>query len=211
MSSRVVGSDAFQPLCGVAADGTPVQAIPLAGAWDDSAGTPTGGAHADDAGVFTFACEGYALAKCVELGYAPWRTVTECDGADDCAARSLSPFHQACTRMLRADYCGDGTATTRDGTRVDLWDDFGIQTDGAPTWDLEAEWSPAGAVCVEETRWPTIEDDGASVQTYIQDHCPSRWQTPGCGGAASTFSTAVGFDAPLDTRALLRTRLPPDP
>jgi len=207
VSSSVAGSDVFQPLCGAAADGTPVAAIPLAGSWDESAGTATSGAHNDDPGVFTLACEGYALAKCVEFGYAPWRTVTECEAPGECGARSLAPFHQACTRMLRADYCGDGTATTRDGTQVDLWDDFGIQNDEAPTWNLEAEWSADGAVCVDETRWPTIEDGGGNVETYIQDHCPSRWRAPGCGGAGSTFFTASGFDVPLDVRALLRTRI----
>jgi ADYC domain len=211
VSSSVAGSGVFQPLCGVGADGTPVQAIPLAGSWDESAGTATGGAHTDAPGSFTLACQGYALAKCVDFGYAPWRTVTECLTPGNCAVRSLAQFHQACTRMLRADYCGDGTATTRNGTQVDLWDNFGIQTDGAPTWNLEAEWSADGAVCVEETRWPTIEDDGGNVQTYIQAHCPSRWQMPGCGGAGSTFFTVNGFDVPLDVRALLRTRVTAQP
>jgi hypothetical protein len=211
VSAQVAGSAAFQPLCGAASDGTPVQAIALAGSWDESAGTLTGGAHIDDPSVFTFACEGFALAKCVEFGYAPWRSVTECSAPGDCAARSLASFHQACTRMLRADYCGDGTATTRDGTEVDVWDDFSIQTDDAPTWSLEAEWSPGGAVCVDQTRWPTIEGSGVAVQTYIQDHCPSAWQAPGCGGAGSTFFTANGFNVPLATRSLLRTRIDAQP
>ena len=212
VSASVAGSATFQPLCGAASDGTPVQAIPLAGSWDESAGTSTGGAHVDDPSVFTFACEGYALAKCVEFGYAPWRSVTECAAAGDCAARSLAPFHQACTRMLRADYCGDGTATTRDDTQVDVWDNFAIQTDDEPTWGLEAEWSPGGAVCVDQTRWPTIGDEGVvNVQSYIQDHCASAWQAPGCGGPGSTFFTSNGFDVPLTTRSLLRTRVDSQP
>jgi hypothetical protein len=202
ISASVAGSSARSPLCGDAS----VLAIPLAGSWDGSEGTPTGGSHVEDPGVFTFACEGYALAKCVLFGYAPWRTLTECESPGHCASRSLSPFHEACTRMLRADYCGDGTATTRNGTQVDLWDDFGIQTDDELAWRLEAEWSPGGAVCVEETRWPTIEGSGVSVQGYIQQHCPSRWQTPGCGGPGSTFFTANGFDVPLDIRSLVRNR-----
>jgi hypothetical protein len=207
VSARQAGSATFQPLCGAAADGTPVQAIPLAGSWDESTSTSTGGAHMNDTRVFTFACEGFALAKCVELGYAPWRSVTECSAPGNCALRSLASFHQACTRMLRADYCGDGMATTRDSTQVDVWDNFSIQTDDAPTWSLEAEWSPGGAVCVDQTRWPTIQGSGVAVKTYIQDRCPSAWQTPGCAGAGSTFFTANGFDVPLATRALLRTRV----
>ncbi len=212
VSSGAAGSDAFEPLCGVDSSGGPVLAIPLAGSWDTSAGTPTGGAHVDDAGTFTFACEGYALAKCVELGYAPWRTVTECKasgGVRDAVARSVPPgvYAHAPRRLLRRrhrDHArrhpGGSCGTT-----------FGIQADDAPTWDFEAEWSPEGAVCVDETRWPTIEDGGGDVQTYIQDHCPTRWRPPGCGGPGSTFFTANGFDVALDVRALLRTRITANP
>jgi hypothetical protein len=206
VSARLGPGGPFSPLCGTASDGTAVAAIPLSGGWDLSQGTATGGAHVDDPASFTFACEGYALAKCVELGYAPWRSVTECKAPDDCAVRSLVSFHQACTRMLRADYCGDGTPTTRDGTHVDVWDDFGIQGDAEPSWNLEAEWGSGGAVCVDRTRWAT-RSDGEDVATYIHDHCPDRWQAAGCGGQGSTFFTPAGFDVPLGARALLRTRL----
>jgi hypothetical protein len=207
--SARVGAGAAAPLCGLGEDGAPVLAIPLRGSWDESAGTPTGGAHVDDARAFTFACRGYALAKCVELGYAPWRSVTECRAPGDCHQLSLAPFHQACTRMLRADYCGDGTSTTRDGTLVDVWDAQGLQSDDAAAWSLEGEWGEGGAACVLETRWPTIADTGESVQQYIQDHCPSRWQPPGCGAASSPFFTPGGFSMSPTTRPLLRTRITP--
>ena len=205
LSMGVDPGGTFAPFC-TSTDGTQAQAIPLAGSWDESSGTASGGAHLDEPSTFTFACEGYALAKCVEMGYAPWLTVTECKAPGDCADRSLASFHQACTRMLRADYCGDGTPTTRDGTKVDLWDHFGIQGDDQPAWNLEAEWSAAGSVCVDRTRWAT-SPDGSDVEAYIQDHCPERWQAPGCGGDASTFFTPPGFDAPLASRSLLRTRI----
>jgi hypothetical protein len=204
-----VGDGAPGPLCGVGAGGAPVLAIPLQGSWDASAGTPTGGAHVADAGTFTFACRGYALAKCVEFGYAPWRSVTECRAPGDCHQLSLEPFHQACTRMLRADYCGDGTPTTRDGTLVDVWDELGVQSDDAATWALEGEWGEGGATCVLDTRWATVTPAGESVQQYIQDHCPSRWRPQGCGAAGSPFFTSSGFSMPLATRPLLRTRITP--
>jgi hypothetical protein len=199
----------FQPLC-ADGNGAAAPAIPLTGWWDPSEGTPRGGAHVDDPGTFTFACEGYALAKCVELGYAPWRSVEECRSPGDCESRSLAPFHEACTRLLRADYCGDGTTTTRDGTPVDLWDRYGLQRDDQPAWAFEAEWSPAGAVCVDQTRWATLPD-GDDVRAYVLDHCPERWQSPGCGGDGSTFFSAAGFDVPLASRALLRTRVTAQP
>ena len=207
VSTTLPGSAARHPLCGLDAAGAPVQAIPLEGSWDESAGTPTGGAHLEDPTVFTFACNGHALAKCVELGYAPWATVTECRTPGTCHALSLAPFHQACTRMLRADYCGDGTPTTRDGTLVDVWDDEGIQGDEDSAWAFEGEWGEGGATCVMSTRWPTVTDAGESVQTFIHDHCPSRWKTTGCGGSTSAFFTPNGFSTPLTSRPLLRTRI----
>jgi hypothetical protein len=207
VSALVAGAAAYEPLC-TAADGTAALAIPLMGSWDESEGTTTGGSHVEDASVFTFACEGYALAKCVDFGYAPWRTATECLTPKQCASRSLAPYHQACTRLLRADYCGDGTPTTRDGTEVDLWDALGIQNDDETSWRLEAEWSSGGAVCVDAARWATLPD-GQAVAAYVQQHCPNHWSTSGCGGATSTFPGASGFAVDLTTRALLRSRIGP--
>jgi hypothetical protein len=49
--------------------------------------------------------------------------------------------------MLRADYCGTGTSHTVDGTTVNLYDNLGIQVDNQ-AWPPEAEWTAAGALCV---------------------------------------------------------------
>ncbi|APR83877.1 Hypothetical protein A7982_09226 [Minicystis rosea] len=206
ISYRDLGGTSFTPICGTD-DGVPIPVIPLAGYWDDSSGTSTGGSHVDEPGAITLACRGYALAKCVELGYVPGRSIQECRAPGNCRSRPLALYHQACTRMLRADYCGDGTATTRDGTLIDVWDAVSIQSDDAPAWSFEAEWMPNGASCVKETRWPTIVDEGEAVSTYIQEHCPSRWHTPGCGAATSKFFTAYGFDLQPYRRPLLRTRI----
>ena len=206
VSYALHGGSSFEPLCGLA-EGEAVLAIPLAGWWDESAGTPTGGSHIDDPTRFTFACEGHALAKCVELGYAPWRRVTECRAPGDCRVMQLSRHHQACTRMLRADYCGDGTSTTRDGTLVDVWDAVGLESDEAPSWPFEAEWTQGGAACVMTTRWPTLEGEGALVTTFLSEHCPERWQREGCGGPSSTFFAANGFTLSPAVRVLLRTRV----
>ena len=51
---------------------------------------------------------------------------------------------------------GRGTAHTRNGTAIDIWDSLGIQTPDPTIGDayrFEAGWAPGGAVCVARTRW----------------------------------------------------------
>ena len=160
----------WQPLCGHDADGNRTAALALAGTWDYRSGAVGGGSHSNDGGNFTFACEGYALAKCVALGYAPWRSV---DG------RSLADFHQACTRMLRADYCGNGTSYTEDGVLIDVYDDVGLQAD-TESWAFEAEWVPGGAACLNAPR-------RAPERAIL---CAAALRKPGCGDTAD-FGTGT--------------------
>ena len=144
-----------QYFCGTDANGQGLPATALAGLWDYRAGVAGGGSHIDDPKSFTFACIEFALGKCVDLGYQPWKTKTLCTGSGNtkkCVKTSLAPVHQACTRALRADYCGDGTSYTVDGTLIDISDVMGIQKPSKGSWSVEAEWSDAGAVCLEDTR-----------------------------------------------------------
>ena len=92
----------------------------------------------------TLTCTSGVLGKCLRAGYRFW----------DPDAQALQRF-QACTRLYRADYCGDGQGWTADGTLIDVYDDAGVQSP-EPGSDLtfEAGWSPAGAVCVHHTRVP---------------------------------------------------------
>lgn len=125
----------WQPMCRDN-QGNPAAAILLQSAWMPSGQrlSPT------PAGILTFACRGAALAKCVEFGYKPWASVN---------GGSLADVHQACTRMLRADYCGDGVAHTTNGTPVHVLDQLGIQNvDPVAQYLVEAEWGPNGAVCL---------------------------------------------------------------
>jgi len=103
--------------------------IPLQGAWDLETGDALGGDQV------TLACRGSVLAKCVEWGYEPWRSP------------EMADLHQACTRMARADYCGDGTPHTVDGTKIDVYDAYGVQQK-VTHWPVEAEWGPEGATCI---------------------------------------------------------------
>lgn len=148
--TRPAGSATWTPLCGVES-GARVQAIALSGRWDYRSGVPGGGSRIADPTALTFACRGAALAKCVEMGYRPWGTVPACTGRV-CANVSLADHHQACTRMVRADYCGNGTAHTRNGRPINVFDGIGIQDDTQPLWLMEAEWDASGARCVSIAR-----------------------------------------------------------
>lgn len=139
------------------------RALAVSGVWDAS------GAHQDAPGKLTFACQNGAIAKCILWGYKPWASR---DG------QSLADLHQACTRMARADYCGNGRSHTYENTTIDMYDRLGMlqrETEASGEWDparasFEAAWAPDGATCVARTR------DGREVATILQE-CPNRFQT----------------------------------
>ena len=149
------GTDGWQPLCGVDADGVAVMAVALQGRWEQHAG-PGGGAHVDDPARFTLACEGFVLAKCVTAGYEPWARTLTCSPGHGCEHGDLADHHQACTRALRADYFGDGTAHTTDGVLISMYDGYGVRED-SEDWTIEAEWDADGAVCVSQPRNPAYD------------------------------------------------------
>jgi hypothetical protein len=131
--------DGWRELCRPAPDGTRA-GFPLAGAW-----TATGEHVAAGPGAFVLTCTAGAIGKCVRAGYRPWR------------GPEMWDLHQACVRLFRADYCGDGVGHTRDGTRIDLYDRLGIQKDEpGPGMRFEAAWGPAGALCVARPRVPDL-------------------------------------------------------
>ena len=61
--------------------------------------------------------------------------------------QNLDRWHQACVRLIRADFCGDGTPYTVNGQRVNVYDGIGIQQDTRWDWLIEAEWDEKGARC----------------------------------------------------------------
>jgi len=126
----------WQSLCGPGPDGR-TQSFPVAG----RARLPDGALMPAEAGAFEFTCTGGARGKCVRFGYRPWESAAAAD------------LFNACVRMVRADYCGDGTATTKDGMLIDVYDDLGIQArDGTPGSGFEAGWTAEGAACVRHVR-----------------------------------------------------------
>jgi hypothetical protein len=55
--------------------------------------------------------------------------------------------------MVRADYCGEGEGTTRNGTLIDHYDAVDIEEPAQdPRFEFEAGWTGSGAVCVNHVR-----------------------------------------------------------
>ena len=145
--------DGWTPVCGYEPDGSVKLALAVPGVWNLS----TGG-WSDDGTAFSLACRHASVAKCVEFGYKSWL--------------GYADHHHACVRMLRADYCGDGTPHTVNGTLINLYDDVGIQAD-AESWPVDAEWGPDGALCVNHNR------GGAQPSCYAAKYSAS------CGSFSS--------------------------
>lgn len=111
----------------------------------DAKGRNLGFPLPDGRGGFDLTCTSGAVGKCVRLGYRPWE--------EHPGGPPLRDLHRACIHMVRADYGGDGSANTRDGTLIDLQDRFGIQAFEPPgAMAFEAAWGVDGAVCVARTR-----------------------------------------------------------
>ncbi|MCA9662230.1 MAG: pentapeptide repeat-containing protein [Myxococcales bacterium] len=155
ISYSVDGSDELTPLC-VDEYGTSWPAYVFEGYWD-----PETGDHIDEPDTISFSCHFGVVAKCALWGYRPWAESTDCDNkwsgkkkkGKHCKTVSLRDHHQACTRMARADYCGNGEPWTVNGTAIDIWDNLDpeIQVREA-NWDIEAEWTPDGAWCLNDIR-----------------------------------------------------------
>lgn len=171
----------LEPLCGLDPQGDSVQAIPLRGRWDYRQGVSGGGDHIADKYAFTFGCVGHALAKCVEAGYKPWRFMLVCAKGKGCEKVSLAGHHQACTRLMRADYCGDGSSHTKDNLDVNLYDGLGVRTD-SEKWPFEAEWDANGALCLDLSRVV-----GASLT------CAARLTDSSCGSPKNFTAGALLF------------------
>ncbi|MFP2924427.1 ADYC domain-containing protein [Pyxidicoccus sp. 3LG] len=138
------------------------RALAVPGVWDEQ-----GTRHAQ-AGQFTFACENGVISKCIGWGYKPWGRK---------AGHSLEELHQACTRMARADYCGNGRSHTREDTPIDLYDGLAVLTrtrEAAAGWEpgrasFEAAWTGEGAWCLSRTR------DGSAMERILEE-CPALFE-----------------------------------
>jgi ADYC domain len=155
-------------------------AIPVAEVWDDTATPRT------TAGAFTFACVDAAIGKCLEYGYLAWA------GADK------HDLHLACTRMVRADYCGDGASATNDGDEVNVWDRVtpqAIQPRAASRagFTFEAAWDTRGAACYQHFRFRSIGPT-CTTRTAPAGAVADRFGLIACASDANAPAGALVFD-----------------
>ncbi|MET3582339.1 hypothetical protein ABID19_005398 [Mesorhizobium robiniae] len=172
MSTRDAASGAWRNICEPDIEGRRM-GFPLAGTWTQD------GRHLPSDTAFSITCTGGAQAKCVRFGYRPWEKSP--DGT------SLWDHHQACTRMIRADYCGDGVGHTRNGTPIVIYDRKGIQQDeAAPDMSFEAAWGANGALCVSRTRIPDV-----LTMEGLAAACPDVRQQPQTAACESDAAALI--------------------
>lgn len=172
------GEGGWQPLCEPDIEGA---------TWGLPVELPEG--HPGREARITLTCASGAVVKCARFGYAPWGSGPE--------GESLLELHAACIHMVRADYCGDGEPWTRDGTAIDIYDDLGIQVSdsvAAAGFAFEAGWTPQGAACVAQTRWPELID-----RPTLIERCPKVDAAVVCDE-----SSARALGARLFNRSLVR-------
>ena len=179
LEQYVADTETWSPACAPDTNGQRV-AIPVAAVFDAH------GNRIESSTMFTFGCTTGVIAKCYRWGYRPWVT-----GYGD-----LVSMHWTCTRLARADYCGDGTPHTQDGTWINVWDTLPppgpIQRHGflPPLGMLfEAGWNTGGAVCLSHARW--LLSGGLLVNL-----CPDRLVAPGLLGetVCDLPAQVLGYD-----------------
>ena len=160
--------------------GASAESYPLKGVWNHAEGVAGGGARTTPVGKFTFGCRVVgAIGKCVDFGYVPWRTKN---------GVSLLAYHDACVRAVRADWCGDGRSATKDGNLINLYDRQQVQVD-TETWPGEAEWSAAGATCLNKTRVATGQTRGE-----LFPECAKIKQKDVCGNSFTQATSLVATE-----------------
>jgi hypothetical protein len=166
-----------EPFCSPAPDGTRL-GFPLAGRT-----APDGRLVVSEPGIFELVCTSGAQGKCVRFGYHPWQIAPN--------GGPMRDYFNACVRLLRADYCGDGRGWTRDGTLVDIWDDYGIQTldgGGDPAFSFEAGWRADGAVCAAHSRIP----ENVTLER-LKAYCPRLEAISSCDENSARAAGALVF------------------
>jgi hypothetical protein len=175
LDQNVDNTGNWQPACATDHDGRRAT-IPLADIWDDN------GNRNSSAPLFTLACTTSSIAECYRWGYRPWVT----------GYGNLKIAHWGCTRVARADYCGDGASHTIDGTMINVWDNTPspgpIQAHGITPQGMsfEAAWDQTGALCLSHARW------ASSTGSVVAAACPNKLHPPGHGSPSVCDDVAQG-------------------
>jgi len=101
---------------------------------------PTG-SITNDPGALLIACSSGALGKAITWGFTPWDETNQ-----------TLDLYQTGVRTVMADYCGDGSSYTEDGTLIQVHNDLAGQGFVNPTTENEAVFGPDGALCLSEPR-----------------------------------------------------------
>jgi hypothetical protein len=153
-STRDPKTSEWKPMCNPDPQGV-AKGFPLSGSWNSA------GVHLRTEN-FSISCTSGVIGKCVRLGYKPWKTARD--------GKPMWDYHQACTRMMRADYCGNGLGHTKTGTHIDVIDQIGVMNEFSPELSFEAAWTAEGATCVAKTRLP---GGPWSLESIVKE-CPEK-------------------------------------
>ncbi len=233
MTTDETGGAVTFPLCGWDQAQREIPAIVLRGEWSQDERVSWGGDQISDSAYrVTFACASGALGKCaadcasdatcaasgvaVALGYRRWaapHTVSTTDGAY--RWRDYAMDHQSCTRMVRADYCGDGVSWTANGTEIDVYDKTEINVTSSDPygawWQWEATWNENGATRISCDRLQAgpVTCDGAAAPSLAG--FPARATEVSFGGLTTTHAPACywtdGLEEPAARLGNLRRRV----
>ncbi len=195
----VQGGEDMVDVCGL--DGSKPFAVAVGGLYD-----PVNGNRSESVTNFTFSCDSGVIAKCYRWGYQPWK-----DGA---AETRMKYGHASCTRMARADYCGDGTSHTLEGTRILPWDELppavlAYPATVAKDMEFEGSWTPSGVKCLNHWRWADMPASCGgkltppiySSEGKVLNRClPGQKQLPNGEPCASICDTAEEAKAVFYTK-----------
>jgi ADYC domain len=121
------------------------------------------GRFVKDPAKVTFACPKSAIVDCIQ---------------EFNAGPSEPKAFQACTRMARADYCGNGWPHTHTGTLINAYGHRELKKNCGNGMCREADWGPDGAICMSRLRYEalSLEDNPA---------CRNKLAPPPRAGAAN--------------------------
>lgn len=145
---------------------------------EDDFGRSQGFPYVADNGNIQIACTAGAIGKCVLWGLYPVQSLKQ---------NKNDILQNSCTRMVRADYGGDGSSWTSKGIKIRFCDRDGIfPCPESEEWTYEASWSSTGATCVARVR-----ASGKITLSGLADRYPGIENGPSCSVAGTPFSATT--------------------